>query len=156
MPAVHEQVMDAAVAALVAMGLEQFPENKIVKQITFDETNLPTRPCIVVLLDSVREELTQIDTENDKRVFPVHVILIDRKSRTDHTWVGDWLTWRETIASAFLSQVLEDVDGTWDLDIKAMQVIDAQRLLGPAYQDARGGFTIEATCDTDRTRPDEE
>src|SRR5262249_36412806 len=132
-----------------------FPAEKVRKQIIFDVTGLPTRPCVVVLIDTVRETLTQIDSENDERFLPVHVILIDRKSGTDSTWIGDWLTWRETIANAFLSQVLTDVPGCWDVDIKAIQVVDAQRLLGKSYEDAQGGFTIEAKITTARIRPEE-
>jgi hypothetical protein len=147
----HESVLDSLAATLATALPSDIPAERIYKQLAEDRTNIK-HPCIVLLLDGVRETCEAFSSEEDERVLPVQVHVMDSKDRKEPTWLAPWLARRQAIIDALLMQVPEDITGVWDVKVEPTSVIDGMRLLGKSYEDSRGGFTIRAKITTARRR----
>lgn len=150
---IHADVMDAVKSALVDAGLAGIPEAQIYVQAVPDLSDIG-KPALLVLLDGQRETCVPYSTEEDVRTLPVLVAMIDSQDRKSYaTWLPQWLEWREKIINAFLAKTLATVPGCWLVDIESAGIIDAQRILGPRYEDATGGFMLKPQVITARIAP---
>lgn len=148
MASIHEQLVDATVSIITNLGMSNIGAQQVLKQF-LPETSTALLPAIMVTLQGCMEELDPYDTENDKRILPVAVHILDRRSARDHQGMGKWLQWQEDITNAFLRQK-EVIRVNWNIDVRPMTVLEAQRSAGPAYQHCMRSFYLRFWCDTKR------
>lgn len=153
MPSIHERVMDAAAALVVAEGLPGITASRVYTRLTADKAKV-TLPCVVVNLEGCRETLAPLDTEFDQRTLPVNVVLLHRADlRSDAETLTRWLSWRESLSDAYLMQIFDDVTEVWHVDVEPLDAVDSQRLVGPEYQGGASGMILKALARTARRRP---
>lgn len=148
---IHEAVLDAAKAAVIAGGVSGITSDRVHKYAVEDLTNV-VFPCVLVTLDHVRETVGPYSTDEDIRTLPVVVALLDRQDRKESAaWMPGWLQRRQALIDTFLTKVMADVAGCWVVGIEATPVIDLQRLLGKGYEHLVGAFTLTPEVITART-----
>ena len=149
----HKSVLDAVVAALQAIESPRVPPEQIYLRKTVGDVANVMRPCWIVSLDDARETMDAFSTEDDCRTLPVVATFLDRKDRKNTADIPGWLASRQQVANAFLMQLLPDVLEVWHVDVRPLDVLDMQRVMGPGYEDAQGGFMFLPQAITTRIRP---
>lgn len=151
MASLHEQCMDAIITAIEALPLASGVAGRVYKQ-KLPVPALIEYPCCLVTLKGCRQELSPLSTEEDDRILPVAVHLLDRQDPKDGATLSPWLIWLEQLPLPFLSEQLAAATKVlaWENDLDMMDAIDAQKALGPAYQHAESSFFVRNRCATVR------
>jgi hypothetical protein len=151
--------MDAAIAALVALPLASWTDPPTVFKQKLPDLATAVYPCAFVTIKDCKQTLVPFTTETDDRTLPVACHLMDRESSQDASTLSPWLLWLEQMTSAFLMQIFDalsegPIPGTnWHVEIRTMDVLDAQRSAGPGYQHAVSSFWLDCRVTTARVRP---
>lgn len=145
-----ESCLDAVVASCTAAALPGIA-GRVYKTKMPDMAAKESR-CVLCSLEGMRAEVGPLDTESDEWVLPVSVKLLDRSSRRDNADLARWLSWQQSIKAAFLMQLFDDVPTCWHVDIRPLEVIDAQTQIGPGYLQQEGSFVISPRLVVPRVR----
>lgn len=150
----HDKLLDAVVAVITALEIGRGTETRVVKAKTFETAGVvgPIRPCVVVSIDDSRETALPFDTENDERVLSVLVSYLDRQDRKQ-AGLAEYLAIRQKLTNAFLMQLFSSVVTCWDVDVVHYDVLEVERLKGPAMADHLGSLELRAHVITERVRP---
>lgn len=144
--------MDATVTTIANGSLSSGLSDSVHKQFLPDTGNVEY-PCILVTLRGCIEELNPYSTEQDLRILPVAVHILQRESARDATAIQPWLDWQEELADLFLMNRLFELEGAnWHIDIRNMTAVEARASAGPAYQQVTRSFFLRYWCTTIRIR----
>jgi hypothetical protein len=143
--------MTAIAALLAAEGLDDIPSERIYVR-KLPDTATVQFPCILVTLEGAKPECFPLDTEYDERLLPVSVLLLNRSSRRDDSDLSTWLTWLEDAVNALLMQLYDDVPDCWHADVRPMDSVDQQRIIGPEMGIMASGYVITPRVVTARRR----
>jgi hypothetical protein len=146
----HEDLMTAVADLLTAEALDGMDGRVHVRKLP--DAAAIAFPCVLVTLEGCRPECHPLTTEQDERVLPVSVLLLDRSDRRDDSDLSRWLQWLEDSVDALLMQLYADVPACWHADVRPLDAVDAQESVGPSYQSMRGGFLVIPRVITDRRR----
>ncbi len=148
----HESCLRAAASMAVAAALPDVPAERVYVRLTGDRAKI-TFPCVIVCLDGVKETWAPLDTESDLLTLPVNLVLGHRLDlRSDDVLLQKWLGWRQLLRVAYLMQLMADVPEVWHVEVKPMETIDSQRLIGPEYAGGAAGLILEPQVVVPRVR----
>lgn len=147
----HERIMQAVRASLLADMIDPFWSERIFIRKTSDQLNL-ILPCVLIHLEGVKEVLRPIETEWDERILPVQVTVLDRQDQRQDDLLGLVLWWRQKMSETFLMQLLERVPEVWHVEVKPFETHEAGTAIGPEYQKMRNSFLLECHVITPRRR----
>ncbi len=159
----HEELIDAVSLVLTNLALPWLGSPARIYKQKLPDVESATFPAVFLSLEGCRPELGPFSTEDDERILPVAVHLMDRSDWRDQASLSPWLEHYDTITSALLMRVFHGrgtignqdtplVPGNWDNRIQAMNVLDQRAALRGAYQNAVTSFLFITSNVTARAR----
>jgi hypothetical protein len=148
----HEEVLDAATTMATAAALSGVG-TKVYRRLTGDRAAV-TMPCLIVNLEGCKEEWRPLDTEYDVLTLPVNIALAHHADmRATDPMLARWLLWRQNLRVAFLMQLMDDVSEVWHVEVRPLDTLDSQRVIGPEFQGFASAVMLLPEVVVPRVRP---